>query len=57
MYNIGLKIKATDRTPVPDDAMKFYEPILKWTACCFYLNKKEPMVVKFEEGLKIYHEY
>ena len=65
MYNIGLKIKATDRTPffeykpkegifnmigvsVPDDAMKFYEPILKWVTGYIGLNKSEPITVNID---------
>jgi len=65
MYDIGLKIKATDRTPlleykpregvfnmigvsVPDDANKFYEPIINWIIGYVELNKAEPITVNIE---------
>ena len=65
MYNIGLKIKATDRTPlleyiprdcvfnmigvsVPEDASKFYEPILKWIDGYVSLNTTDPITVNFD---------
>lgn len=65
MYNIGLKIKSTDRTPlleyvprecvfnmigvsVPEDASKFYEPILKWIDGYVSLNTSDPITVNFD---------
>lgn len=65
MYNIGLKIKATERTPlleyiprdnvfnmigvsVPEDANKFFEPILKWIDGYIRTNNTKPITVNFD---------